>query len=47
MTHANVDGFKDPLKEDMGLKFYRHQNNDFSILTETHTNHDPNTQHKK
>ena len=40
MIYANAGGFKDPLKQNLALEFCRNQNNDFSILTETHINHD-------
>ena len=40
MIYANVGDFKDPLKQKLALEFYRNQNKDFSILTETHINHD-------
>ena len=40
MIYANAGDFKDPLKQDLALEFYRNQNKDFSILTETHINHD-------
>ena len=40
MIYANVDGIKDPLKQDLALKFCRKQNKYISILTETHIRHD-------
>ena len=38
MLYANVDGISDPLKQDLALEFYRSQNKDICILSETHIN---------
>ena len=40
MTYANIGGIRDPFKVDQALEFYRDENKDFSILTESHINHD-------
>ena len=40
MIYANVGGIKDPLKQDLALKFCRKQNKYIRILTETHIKHD-------
>ena len=40
MIYVNVGDFKDSLKQDLELEFCRNQSKDFSILTETHINHD-------
>ena len=40
MIYANIGGIRDPLKQDLALGFCRNQNKHFSILTETHINHD-------
>ena len=36
----NVDGTRNPLKQDLELEFWRNQYKGSSILTETHINHD-------
>ena len=40
MIYAKVGCIRDPLKQDLVLKFCRKQNKDNSILTETHINND-------
>ena len=40
MTYANIGGIRDPFKVDQALEFYRDENKDFSILTESHISHD-------
>ena len=40
MIYVNVSGIKDPLQQDLALKFCRKQNKYLSILTETHFKHD-------
>ena len=40
MLHANVSGIKDPMKQDQALEFWKKQNKDINILTETYANHD-------
>ena len=40
MIYANVDGIRDPLKQDLALEFCRKQNKYIIILTETHIKHD-------
>ena len=40
MIYANVSSIRDPLKQEVALEFYRNQNKDISILTETHINQD-------
>ena len=40
MINANVGCIRDPLKQDLALEFYRNQNKDISILTESHINYD-------
>ena len=40
MIYANFGDFKDALKQDLTLKLFRNQNNEFSILTETQIIHD-------
>ena len=40
MIYDNVDGIKDPLKQDMAPPFCRKRNKYITILNETHVNHD-------
>ena len=40
MISANVGDLNDPLNQELKLEFYRNQNKDFSILTETRIKHD-------
>ena len=38
MIYVNGGDSKNPLKQDLAPEFWRNQNKDFSILTETHVN---------
>ena len=40
MIYDHIGGIRDPLQQDLELKFRRNQNKFFSILTENHINHD-------
>ena len=40
MMYNHNGGIRDPVKQDLALKFLRNQNKVISILTETHINHD-------
>ena len=40
MIYDHVGGIRDPLKQDLALKFCRNQSKVISIVTETHINHD-------
>ena len=40
MTYANIGGIRDPLKQYQAIEFYRDESKDFSILTDSHINHD-------
>ena len=40
MTYANIGGIRDLLKQYQAIEFYRDENKDFSILTDSHINHD-------
>ena len=40
MTNVNFGDFRDPLKQNLTLQFFRTRNKDVSILTETHINLD-------
>ena len=40
MAYANIGGIRDLLKQYQAIEFYRDENKDFSILTDSHINHD-------
>ena len=40
MLYANVGGIRDTMKQELAHEFFRTQNEDISILAETHINQD-------
>ena len=40
MTYANIGSIRDSLKQYQAIEFYRNENKDFSILTDSDINHD-------